>query len=486
MIWETVIGLEVHAQLKTRSKLFSGAATAYGARANSQTSFVDAGLPGVLPVLNQAAVQMAIQFGLAINAQINDLSFFERKNYFYPDLPKGYQISQFQRPIVQNGHVTIDTQHSKHKIVHIARAHLEEDAGKSLHDAHPMHTGIDLNRAGTPLLEIVTTPCLYSADEVVTYLKVLHQLLRFLDICDGNMQEGSFRCDVNISLRPQGEEQLGTRTEVKNLNSFRFIEKAILYEQRRHQDLLEMSQKIIQQTRLYSPDTDQTYAMRDKENENDYRYFPDPDLLPIRITSEDIAQIKENLPTLPMEIKHRLVYTDQLSEDDTEFLLSSPKLLQFYDEVKRFSSATAKMIVNWLKGPYLAALNEHGHSTDKPPVSAERLGCLLSRHLDGTISAKTAKIIFVELMQGEDSVDEIIAAGGYQQIHDNSLFENMIKSIIQQYPQQAADYRAGKEKLMAFFVGQIMKQTKGQGNPEQINALLRKYLVTAQTSSRTQ
>ena len=475
MTWQTVIGLEVHAQLKTRSKLFSGTATTYGAPANSQTSFIDAGLPGVLPVLNQQAVRMAIQFGLAIEAEINDLSFFERKNYFYPDLPKGYQISQFQRPIVSNGHLAIETDNNVKQII-IERAHLEEDAGKSLHEIHSSYTGIDLNRAGTPLLEIVTTPCLFSAEEVICYLKTLQQLLRFLDICDGNMQEGSFRCDVNISLRPTGQVKLGTRTELKNLNSFRFIEKAIQYEQIRHQDMLETGQRVAQETRLYCPNTNTTQLMRSKENENDYRYFPDPDLLPIKITAEDLAQTKENLPTLPSEIRQRLLNVDNLNADDSDFVLTSKALVQFYDDVKRQSHAEAKTIVNWLKGTYTAALHEQGLTFEQPPVSAFQMSCLLDRLTDKIIPAQLAKIIFSQLMTSDLQVDELITASGYQQKNDNNQIEDVIRTTIDNHPQQAADYRAGKEKLLAFFVGQVMKQLKGQADPAEINLLLRKYL----------
>lgn len=476
MTWETVIGLEVHAQLSTSSKLFSTAATAYGAAANSQTSFVDAGLPGVLPVLNQQAVYMAIQFGLAIEAEINDLSFFERKNYFYPDLPKGYQISQFQRPIVSHGHLEINTgAHSKTII--IERAHLEEDAGKSLHDINPTHTGIDLNRAGTPLLEIVTTPCLSSAEEAIAYLKTLHQLVRFLGICDGNMQEGSFRCDVNLSLRPEGSKKLGTRTELKNLNSFRFIEKAIHYEQQRHQDLLESGQLVIQETRLYCPDTNRTQVLRSKENENDYRYFPDPDLLPIKITTEELAHLKANQPLLPAEIRQSLVQNDQLTADDIDFLLSAPAVVRFYEEVKHLSHAQPKTIVNWLKGSYTAALNDRELSFEHAPISATKLACLLDRLTDQIISATIAKTIFTKLLSSSQTVDELIAASGYQPQKNNNALIEIIRKTIENNPQQAADYRAGKEKLLAFFVGQVMKQTKGQADPAQINALLKEYLV---------
>ena len=484
MNFETVIGLEVHAQLKTNSKLFSSTATAYGAPANSQTSFIDAGLPGVLPVLNQQAVYMAIQFGLAINATINDLSFFERKNYFYPDLPKGYQISQFQRPIVSNGHLDIMTHNLASKKVHIERAHLEEDAGKSLHESHPTYTGIDLNRAGTPLLEIVTSPCLYSAEDAICYLKTLHQLLRFLDICDGNMQEGSFRCDVNLSLRPKGSQTLGTRTELKNLNSFRFIEKAIHYEQLRHEDMLTAGQQIKQETRLYCPNTDTTELLRSKENENDYRYFSDPDLLPIKITAEDLARIKANRKPLPAEIHHRLLTNDNLATDDVAFLLTSPTLVTFYDDVKSLSHASPKTIVNWLKGTYTATLHDKGLTFEQPPIAAAQLAYLLDCLTDRRISANVAKTIFTQLLTSKQTIDALITASGYQPVNDTSLIEDMIHTIIANNPKQAADYRAGKEKLLAFFVGQVMKQTKGQADPAHINTLVRTCLSKKSPSSR--
>lgn len=475
MIWETVIGLEVHAQLKTTSKLFSGSATEYGAHANTQTSFIDAGLPGVLPVLNQKAVEMAIQFGLATQAHINDLSYFERKNYFYPDLPKGYQTSQFQRPIISNGYLTL----TNGKKIIIERAHLEEDAGKSLHDFHPFYTGIDLNRAGTPLLEIVTAPCLSSAHEAIDYLKTLHQLLRFLGICDGNMQEGSFRCDVNISLKPFGQTKLGTRTELKNLNSFRFIEKAIAFEQERHQDLLESGQIIQQQTRSYCPDSNTTQPMRDKENENDYRYFPDPDLLPINITEEMLTHIKADMPLLPIALKQQLSENDYLSSDDIEFLLTSPALFYYYDAVKLVCKAKPKIILNWLKGTYMAVLNDHGLSIEDSPISPQQFGSVLERIANNVISVKNAKSLLNHLMTSTLSIDEIINKEGYQQVNDSAQLEDIIKTTIQKHPQQVADYIAGKEKLFAFFVGQIMKQTKGQASPEEVNRLLKMYLTSS-------
>lgn len=476
MEWDTVIGLEVHAQLKTKSKLFSGAPTAFGAKPNSQTSFIDAGLPGVLPVLNQQAIAMAIQFGLAIHGTINDLSIFERKNYFYPDLPKGYQISQFQKPIITNGYLTIHLPNNPEKTVDIVRAHLEEDAGKSIHETHYDFSGIDLNRAGTPLLEIVTAPCLYSAEEVLTYLKSLHQLVRFLGICDGNMQEGSFRCDVNLSIKPKGTSVLGTRTELKNLNSFRFIEKAIAYEQARHQDILESGLSIIQETRLYDPDSNTTQAMRSKENENDYRYFPDPDLLPIHITNEQIEGIKNSLPDLPGMIYKKLKDIPSLNEEDINFVLSSPDAYQYYQRIKSLSRASDKTIINWLKGQYAAFLNENNLTFEAPPIPANTMANLLNKIHDNQISSSIAKNIFSKLCGGEEDVDAIIEREGYQQMDDGSALEEIILQIIKQYPQQVSEYKSGKDKLLAFFIGQVMKQTKGKANPEQINLLLKKHL----------
>ena len=476
MEWDTVIGLEVHAQLKTKSKLFSGASTTYGAVANSQTCFIDAGLPGVLPVLNQQAVIMAIQLGLAIDADINDLSVFERKNYFYPDLPKGYQISQFQKPIVNNGHLMITLGDGRKKIIDIVRAHLEEDAGKSLHELHTNLTGIDLNRAGTPLLEIVTAPCICSAEEAIHYLKDVHQLVRFLGICDGNMQEGSFRCDVNLSLKPKGSTTLGTRTEIKNLNSFRFVEKAIAYEQARHQEILKNGGEIIQQTRLYNSDTNTTHAMRNKENENDYRYFPDPDLLPIQVTRYQIAEIKSQLPDLPKEIFNSLKNTPDLNDEDINFILSSPAAYRFYKEIKSLSHSTEKMIINWMKGHYAAALNEHHLTFETLPISAVAMATLLDKLHDNLISSNSARSIFTALWAEEQDINKIIIREGYQQIDDNSALEEMAKKMMYQYPDQTTQYKAGKQKLLAFFVGQMMKQTKGLANAAQITAVLKKLL----------
>lgn len=476
MIWETVIGLEVHAQLKTHSKLFSGSSTRFGASPNTQASFIDTGLPGVLPVVNKEAIIMAIRFGLAVNATINNFSYFERKNYFYPDLPKGYQISQFQRPIVSNGSLTIDLKNNEAKTVHIERAHLEEDAGKSLHTNALDLTGIDLNRAGTPLLEIVTTPCLYSAHEVIEYLKNLQQLVRFLGICDGNMQEGSFRCDVNLSLKPEGSTPLGTRTELKNLNSFKFIEKAIFFEQERHQDLLERNQTITQETRSFCPDTETTHSLRSKENEQDYRYFPDPDLLPIEISETTIQQIKQNFPLLPAQIRENLRSNPSLNDEDILFLLAIPAHYYFFIETKQHSNANEKLIVNWLKGHYLAALSEKNLTFNSPPLSAKLLGELLTEVDKKTISTANAKKIFAILWEKGGNVHDIIATEGLEQVDNSDLIIQIIQQLIHAHPQQVNELKQGKEKLLAFFVGQVMKQTKGQANPEQINSLLKQEL----------
>jgi len=476
MNWETTIGLEVHAQLKTRSKLFSGSATAYGASPNSQTSFIDAGFPGVLPTLNQEAIRLAIMFGLAVGGDINDCSCFERKNYFYPDLPKGYQISQYQRPIISNGCLEITLKNNLKKNIDIARAHLEEDAGKSLHEAHVAYTGIDLNRAGIPLLEIVTTPCMTSAEEAVTYLKALHELVRFLGICDGNMQEGSFRCDVNISLKQAGSSQLGTRVELKNLNSFRFIEKAILHEEIRQKNLLESNQSVIQETRLYQPDTDTTHPMRGKESEKDYRYFPDPDLLPIQITQEDLRSIQASMPPLPRDIRQNLS-SEGMQEADIDFLLSSPALWSFFSEIKNQKLISTKILLNWLKGPYSAALNESGLSFENPPVATTDLANLLKHLEENKISMQQAKNIFNALCAGKSNLDELIQTESQIEEMSQHELEALIHELITNHPQQVADYQAGKEKLLAFFVGQVMKQTKGRANPTQINELLLQYLT---------
>lgn len=476
MKWQTVIGLEVHAQLKTKSKLFSSAPTSFGAAPNTRTHFIDAGLPGVLPVLNKEAVKLAIRFALAINAEINDQSFFERKNYFYQDLPKGYQISQLQRPIVGNGQLQINLSNGQTKNIYINRAHLEEDAGKSIHDSHADYTAVDLNRAGTPLLEIVTEPCIYSSEEAVAYLKSLHQLLRFMGISDGNMQDGSFRCDVNLSLRLEGATKLGTRTELKNLNSFKFIEKAIEYEICRQQDLLESNIAIIQETCSYNPNSNTTESMRKKEGENDYRYFPDPDLLPIKITNNDIEDVRKNMPSHPSKIKQQLIEIDKLSEDNISFLFNHPATLEFYFTVKGLTKAPVKLIVNWLKGHYAAALNERGLQFDSNLISSDKFAQLLDRINDKSLSNNNAKIVFTEILESECSVDDIIKRKGFDNKNDNTELRNIVKLIIDNNQQQVADYRAGKDKLWSFFVGMIMKQTKGQADPQVVNDILGEFL----------
>lgn len=476
MNWETVIGLEVHAQLTTKSKLFSGSATQYGGEPNTQTSYIDAALPGTLPVVNERAVYLAVQLGIAINAEINRHSTFERKNYFYPDLPKGYQISQFQRPIVSHGYILIDTHNGQQKKVAIDRAHLEEDAGKSLHDAHQDYTGIDLNRAGTPLLEIVTAPCLSNAQEAIAYLKSLHQLLRFLHVCDGNMQEGSFRCDVNLSLRPQGSKILGTRSEIKNLNSFKHIEKAILYEQWRHQNLLESGESVVQQTRLFDPVNERTEVLREKENENDYRYFPDPDLLPIFVSEMMIAEAKETLPATPAAIAQKLSELPDLNQEDVSFILSDPAIYSYFVEVSIHTQASAKLIINWLKGPYVSNLNTQGLDFTSLPIAAHDLGQLLDKLADKTLHHNLAKKVFDKLWAGEKDVTGLIAKETPTNAINTTELEQYIIELLAKSQDQVSQYKAGKEKVFGFFVGQVMKETKGKVNPELINELLKKHL----------
>lgn len=477
MTYETVIGLEVHAQLNTQSKLFSPASTNYGSLPNSQTCFIDAGLPGTLPVLNKEAVKMAVKFGLAIDAQINDHCFFERKNYFYADLPKGYQISQALKPIITNGYLTIVNDLGESKSIHIVQAHLEEDAGKLLHDIHSHSSGIDLNRAGIPLLEIITAPCITSAREAIHYLKTLHQLLRFLGICDGNMQEGSFRCDVNVSIRPQGHQELGTRIEIKNLNSFKFIEKAISYEEQRQRQCLESGQPLTQQTRLYCKETNTTKVLRDKENQADYRYLPDPDLLPLHLSQTYLDEIRENLNELPSAILERLTKLDELSHEDSEFLLTSPALLNYYDAVKKTTNASHKSLVNWLKGPYLATLNETNATFEKQLISPEELGELLSALSQKTISSTTAKHVFNQVTQGQRTMADLIQqAIKTQSNQDEAALKEVILQIINHYPEQVSEFRNGKDKLLGFFVGQVMKAIDGAVDPARIGKLIRNQI----------
>ncbi|OAI48471.1 glutamyl-tRNA amidotransferase [Gammaproteobacteria bacterium SCGC AG-212-F23] len=475
MEWETVIGLEVHAQLATHSKIFSGASTAFGAEPNTQACIIDLGYPGVLPVLNKSVVQMAIKLGLGINAEIAKTSVFARKNYFYPDLPKGYQISQYELPIVKQGYLDIPLSDGTSKRIHITRAHLEEDAGKSLHEDFDGFSGIDLNRAGTPLLEIVSEPDMRSAKEAIEYLKALHSLVRYLDICDGNMQEGSFRCDANVSVRKKGESKLGTRTELKNINSFRYIERAINYEVERQIALIESGDKVIQQTRLYDPAKNETRPMRSKEEANDYRYFPDPDLLPLVISDEFIETIRKNLPELPVQKRQRFMDTYQLSVYDATVMVSSRAMADYFETVVKVSG-NAKLAANWIMGELSAALNKNDLDIDASPVSAEQLGKLIQRIADNTISGKIAKTVFEAMWNKEGDVDHIIEKHGLKQVTDTSAIEQLIDKILADNPGQVADYRSGKDKLFGYFVGQAMKASGGKMNPQQLNDILKKKL----------
>ena len=474
--WETVIGLEIHAQLATRAKIFSGSATAYGAPPNAQADLVDLGYPGVLPVLNGAAVRMAVLFGLAIEARIAPRSVFARKNYFYPDLPKGYQISQYELPIVAGGHVDVVLDDGSTRRIGITRAHLEEDAGKSLHEGLPGLTGIDLNRAGTPLLEIVSEPELRSAREAVAYMKKVHTLVRYLGICDGNMQEGSFRCDANVSVRPRGAEKFGTRAEIKNVNSFRFVEKAINFEVLRQIELLEGGGKVVQETRLYDPDRGETRSMRSKEEANDYRYFPDPDLLPVELDDAYISSVALLLPELPDQKAQRFSTQYQLSGYDAQVLTASSELADYYETVAREFGGSPKLAANWVGGDLAAFLNRDGLEITASRVSATGLAALLRRIDDRTISGKIAKDVFAAMWEQQQTADAIIAAQGLQQITDDGPIEQAIAAVMAAHPKQLADYRSGKDKLFGFFVGQVMKATQGKANPERLNQLLRKSL----------
>jgi aspartyl-tRNA(Asn)/glutamyl-tRNA(Gln) amidotransferase subunit B len=473
--WEVVIGLEIHAQLATKSKIFSGASIAYGAEPNTQACAVDLGLPGVLPVLNQEAVRMAVKFGLAIEAEIAPYSVFARKNYFYPDLPKGYQISQFELPIVGNGHLDIDIDGAT-KRVGVTRAHLEEDAGKSLHEDFHGLTGIDLNRAGTPLLEIVSEPDMRSAKEAVAYMRKLHELVRYLEICDGNMQEGSFRCDANVSVRPRGQAEFGTRAEIKNINSFRFVEKAINHEIERQIDLIEGGGKVVQETRLYDANKDETRSMRGKEEANDYRYFPDPDLLPVEITGAFKDEVRATLPELPDAKKRRFI--EQYGQDDESAatLTSSRQLADYYEALVEASGGEAKICTNWVTGDVLGALNKAGLEVGQCPVDAERLAGLLKRIADDTISGKIAKQVFEAMWQGQETADQIIESQGLKQITDTGAIEAIIDKIIADNPGQVEQYLGGKDKVFGFFVGQVMKEMQGKANPAEVNKILKTKL----------
>ncbi|HEY2591971.1 MAG TPA: Asp-tRNA(Asn)/Glu-tRNA(Gln) amidotransferase subunit GatB [Steroidobacteraceae bacterium] len=475
--WETVIGLEIHAQLATRSKIFSGSPTAYGAPPNTQANLVDLGYPGVLPVLNGAAVRMAVKFGLAIGAEIAARSVFARKNYFYPDLPKGYQISQYELPVVARGALEIVLDDGTRKRIGITRAHLEEDAGKSLHEGLPGATGIDLNRAGTPLIEIVSEPDLRSAKEAVAYMKKVHTLVRYLEICDGNMQEGSFRCDANVSVRRHGTKQLGTRTETKNLNSFRFVEKAIQYEVARQIDVLESGGRVVQETRLYDPDRGETRPMRSKEEANDYRYFPDPDLLPLVLSRDLIEEVRGSLPELPDRKAERFAAEYGLSAYDGGVLTASRELAAYYEEVARLVSGDPKLAANWVMGELAAALNRDGLEITASRLTAAQLAGLIARIRDATISGKLAKEVFEAMWTSRRDADAVIEEKGLKQITDTSAIERVIEEVMAKNPGQLADYRSGKDKLFGFFVGQVMKATQGKANPAQVNELLKKTLA---------
>ncbi len=474
MNWEVVIGIEIHVQLATQSKLFSGASTQYGAEPNTQACAVDLAMPGTLPVLNHKVIELATKFGLSVDATINQHNVFARKNYFYPDLPKGYQISQFELPIVEHGHLDIGLSDGTLMRVGITRAHLEEDAGKSVHEDG--HTGVDLNRAGTPLLEIVSEPDMRSAEEAVAYCKTMHQLVRYLGISDGNMQEGSFRCDINISLRPSGQKEFGTRTELKNLNSFRFIEHAIHGEVARQQEILEDGGKIIQQTRLYDPDKDETRAMRSKEDAHDYRYFPDPDLLPVSISQHTIDDIKNSLPELPWQKAERYINDYGISKDNATIITNSLDNAHYFESAiaAKDNNVKAKQVANWFVTDVLTALEQQPVSAS--PVNPQALVELLLRITDNTISTSIAKKVFADMWAGNGSADDIIEKQGLKQMSDTGELETIVKQVIADNPEQADQYRGGKDKLISFFVGQVMKQTKGKANPGMVNQLLKKHL----------
>ncbi len=475
MEWETVIGLEIHTQLATSSKIFSGASTAYGAAPNTQACAVDLGLPGVLPVLNAQVVNMAIKFGLAINAEIAPVSVFARKNYFYPDLPKGYQISQYELPIVGLGAVSIELEDGSSKTIGVTRAHLEEDAGKSLHEDFHGMTGIDLNRAGTPLLEIVSEPDMRSAQEAVAYMKKIHSIVRYLEISDGNMQEGSFRCDANVSVRPKGQQEFGTRSELKNINSFRFVERAIEFEVERQIELIEAGGEVVQETRLYDPNKGETRPMRSKEEAMDYRYFPDPDLLPVEIDTNLIESMRQTLPELPDAKRGRFVTDYGLSDYDAGFLTTSRDMADYYEAVAK-ESAEAKLAANWVMGELSSYLNKEDKDVTDSPVTASMLAGMITRIKDSTISGKIAKDVFDAMWQGEGDADAIIESKGLKQITDSGEIEALVDEVIAGNPQQVEQFKAGKDKMLGFFVGQIMKATQGKANPAQVNELLIKKL----------
>ena len=475
MEWETVIGLEVHVQLSTESKLFSSAPTQFGAEPNTQANIYDLALPGVLPVLNRDALKHAVKFGLAINASINNTSIFDRKNYFYPDLPKGYQISQLDFPTVGKGSLTITLEDGEEKIIGVTRAHMEEDAGKSLHEDFHGMSGIDLNRAGTPLLEIVSEPDLRSAKEAVTYLKKLHSIIRYLDISDAIMAQGSMRCDANVSIRPMGETELGTRTEIKNINSFRFVEKAINYEVQRQQDIIQDGGRIVQETRLYDARRDETRTMRSKEVANDYRYFPEPDLLPIVIDQAFVNSIRATLPELPDAKKTRFAKEFGLNDYDASVLTNNRDMADYFECVAK-SSGDAKLAANWVAGELQALLKKNNWEIKESPIQADRLATLIARIKDNTISGKIAKTVFEAMIKDSSNVDDIIEAKGLKQITDIGEIAKLVNEIIANNPEQVEQFREGKEQVLSYLVGQAMKLSRGKANPSQVNQILREKL----------
>ena len=472
MSWETVIGLEIHVQLDTNSKIFSGASTAYGSEQNTNTSPIDLGYPGVLPVLNKEAVMMAIKFGLAVDARISHRSIFARKNYFYPDLPKGYQISQYELPIVESGSVQIELSDGKRKDIGITRAHLEEDAGKSIHDKFIDQTAIDLNRAGTPLLEIVSEPDIRSAEEASSYMQKIHQLVRYLKISDGNMQEGSFRCDANVSVRPVGQIEFGTRAEVKNINSFRFVENAINYEVERQIDRLENGDEIIQETRLYDPDRDETRSMRSKEEANDYRYFPDPDLLPLEIDQETIDKISESLPELFDAKVTRYVEDLKIKQTDAEEISRNMQIAEYFEETLESFGKDAQLVSNWILSEVMAVLNRENIEISAFQIEPTRLASLISRIEDNTISSKIAKDLFNQMLTNDETVDEMINKQGLEQITDEDSINQYVTDVLIEFSEQKDQYLAGKEQVLGFLVGQVMKRSKGKANPKLVNELI--------------
>lgn len=474
MTWETVIGLEVHVQLSTKTKLFSGASTSFGSEPNTQVDLIDLGLPGVLPVANKEAFYKAIRFGLATNAEINQVSMFDRKNYFYPDLPKGYQITQMEKPIVGKGSIVINVDGSE-KLINITRAHLEEDAGKSIHDLFDGETGIDLNRAGTPLLEIVSEPEISNAKEAVAYFKAIHQLVTFLDICDGNMSQGSMRCDVNVSVKKVDDDVLGTRAEIKNINSFKFIERAIHFEVARQIKLLEKGESIVQETRLYDSVKNETRSMRSKEAANDYRYFPEPDLLPVVISDNELEEIKSTLPELPKQKEVRFINEHNLEESEAKILASSKAMANLFEDASE-KTKDSSLIAKWLVGDVSALLNKDNISIEESKLSSVNFAKLIERISDNTISGKIAKSVLEEVWISGNDIDAIIEEKGLVQIQDESILENIAKKIIDENPDQVNAYKGGKERLFGFFVGQVMKETQGKANPKSVNDILKKML----------